>query len=98
MKNRLKFSENLFWDTAPDALDYEKHQRFIVQRVVEYGSLDDWRLICGYYGLQSIITAAQKVRCLEKKALSFLAAVGNVPVESFRCYTLKQSNLKHWVS
>lgn len=95
MKDRLNFSENLFWDTAPDALDYEKHQRFIVQRVVEYGSLADWRLIRGYYGLQSIITVAQTIRCLEKKALTFLAAVGNVPVESFRCYTLKQSNPCH---
>ena len=98
MKDRLKFSENLFWDIDSATLNYEKHRKFIVQRVVEYGSLGDWRLICAYYGLDSIIAVAQSIRSLGKKSLSFLAAVGNVPVESFRCYTLKQSNPKHWVS
>ena len=98
MKDRLNFSENLFWDIDSATLDYEKHRKFIVQRVVEYGSLEDWRLICNYYGLNSIISTAQGVRSLEKKALTFLAAVGNVSVESFRCYTLKQSSPKHWVS
>lgn len=98
MKDKLKFSENLFWDIDAATLDYGKHQRFIVQRVVEYGSLKDWRLICAYYGLNSIVAAAQGLRSLEKKAHVFLAAIGNVPVESFRCYTLKQSNPKHWIS
>ena len=95
---RLDFSENLFWDTDSEVLDYEKHKKFIVQRVLEYGSLADWRLICRFYGINAIIDTAQSLRSLDKKALSFLCAVGNVTVESFRCYTLKQSNPKHWIS
>ena len=95
---RVDFSENLFWDTDHETLDYEKHKKFIVQRVLEYGSLSDWRLICSFYGINVIIDAAQSLRSLDEKALSFLSAVGNVPVESFRCYTLKQSNPKHWIS
>ncbi len=96
MNERLQFSENLFWDVDSATLEYERHSKFIIQRVVEYGTLNDWRLICGYYGLPFIITVAQGFRSLERKALSFMVAVGNVPIESFRCYTLRQSNQKHW--
>lgn len=47
----LSFSKNLFWDVDPSELSMEVSARYIIQRVLEYGQMNDWRLINRYYGL-----------------------------------------------
>ena len=39
------FTANLFWDVAPEAVDFDKHRRWVIQRVLEYGRIEDWRAI-----------------------------------------------------
>ncbi len=89
-------SPHLFWDVDREQVDPEKHRAYIVQRVTERGSLDDWRRLRGHYGLDTVVKAAQGLRSLEPTALAFLATVGNVPEESFRCYAWKQSLQGLW--
>ena len=91
------FSPNLFWDINPDELDSEKHIKYIVSRVIEAGTFDDWKLLCRHFTLTTIIKVAQTLRSIEPKSLAFLSVIGHVPIESFRCYTLKQSSQKHWI-
>jgi hypothetical protein len=38
-------SKHLFWDTPLINVDVEKNKGFIVQRVLEYGLMNDWNLI-----------------------------------------------------
>ena len=38
------FSSNLFWDINPDNIDIEEHASFIVQRVLEYGMIEELNL------------------------------------------------------
>ena len=90
------FSENLFWDIDIDKLDIECHKKYLVARVVEYGTFDDWLLLCRHFTLGTIIKIAQTLRSIEPKSLALLSVVGNVPLETFRCYTSKQSSQKHW--
>ncbi len=78
-------SPYLFWDVDRETIDSEKHRGFIVQRVVERGTIKDWRLLRNQYGLGEIVIAAQGLRTLEPTALAFLSTVGHVPRESFRC-------------
>jgi len=37
-------SKHLFWDTPLEGIDIEKNKGFMVQRVLEYGLMDDWNL------------------------------------------------------
>ncbi len=92
------FSVNLFWDIDPATLDFEQHRKYVVARVLEYGTLEDWRLLLQRFTLESIIAVAQTLRTLDPKALSFLSTIGNVPRRSFRCYTLSQSIPTCWNS
>jgi hypothetical protein len=64
--------------------------------VLEYGKLNDWILIKDYYGIQRIAQKAMQFRSLEKKALSFISTLSDVPITKFRCYTTQQSNPLHW--
>lgn len=91
-----KLSPGLFWDVDVNELDERKHRRFIIQRVLERGTLSDWQNAKVLFSLPIIIEEAQKMRSLEPKSLAFVACIGDVPLESFRCYTSKQSNRKHW--
>ncbi len=91
-----EFTPNLFWDTRLESIDLEANAPYVVQRVLEYGQLGDWQLLVAYYGLDRIGQISTRLRTLEAKALSFVSLVTSIPIESFRCYTSKQSNQKHW--
>ena len=94
--NIESFSPNLFWDVELTKLSLDMNKRFIIQRVLEYGTLTDWKLIKAYYGLPIISEEMQKTRTLDKTALSFICTIANVSKENFRCYTSKPSNPQHW--
>ena len=92
-----RLSPALFWDVDRDAIDETAHSGFIVQRVVERGTLDDWKNLRTAMGLPVVVAAAQKLRSLDPKALAFLCAVGHVSEDSFRCSTSKPFSPKHWI-
>ena len=48
-------SDVLFWDVDKSQTDMEKYPAFIIQRVLEYGDWQDWKLILSYYGLNRIV-------------------------------------------
>lgn len=85
-----QLSSYLFWDVQPDNIDSDKNKRFIIQRVLERGTRKDWLLINKEYSLDVIVKEAQQMRSLDAKALSYIACMGDVPKESFRCYKKKQ--------
>ena len=91
-----QFSPNLFWDINSNDIDIEEHATFIVQRVLEYGLIEDWNYILSYYGLSRILSMALQYRSLDPKALSFISAITKTPKENFRCYTTIQLNQQHW--
>ena len=89
------FSDYIFWDVDRASIDMDANAPFIVQRVLEYGMYDDWKLLRTYYGLDGIVNTAKQLRTLEAKALSFLSIVSETPVEQFRCYSTRQSTPQH---
>ncbi|MDR1592378.1 MAG: DUF2333 family protein [Prevotellaceae bacterium] len=90
------FSPNLFWDTDIADLDMEKHKKFIVNRVLDYGSWDDWKIIRDYYGLIQVRDIAKDLREMFAKSLSFISTITQTPEDQFRCYKLLQSKDTHW--
>ena len=92
----LTFSKHLFWDTNRNTLDLDKNDAYIIKQVLEYGKLKDWNLIKNYYGISYIAEISIKFRSLEKKTLSFISTLSEIPVKEFRCYTYQQSVPQHW--
>lgn len=84
-----KFSEHLFWDIRTGSVDMEKNAPYVVQRVLEYGRLSDWKLLLSYYGLSRIVDIACHLRTLEERALSFISTVSGIPKSQFRCCIMK---------
>lgn len=91
------FSRNLFWDADVADLDLQRNRRYVVQRVLERGTLDDLKSAFRLYGFGDVVAVAKTLRTLEPSALSFIACVANEPREHFRCYTQKQSSRAPWI-
>lgn len=86
----MKLSNHIFWDVDRSKLDWEKRKRFVIYRVVHYGTLEDWYTIEKFYGKKTIGEEMTQERQLDKRVLSFLSCILEIPKEKFRCYTEKQ--------
>ena len=78
-------SKKLFWDVDPETIDERLHCRYIIQRVLERGSLNDIRSTIAHYTMPFLISEAQQIRSLDPVTLAFASCLGNVDEKTFRC-------------
>lgn len=93
-----QFTPNLFWDVHPSDLKMDENQGYIIQRVLEYGQMNDWLLINRYYGLDQIVEECKKLRSLNPVCLAFICTISHTKEEDYRCYHFKQSCPTLWNS
>jgi hypothetical protein len=92
----MKLSKVIFWDTEYNSIDWDKNARYVIGRVLMYGTVEDYWTIKGYYGLDRIQEEMLQERYLDPRTLSFLSCILNTPQEAFRCYSEIQSQRGHW--
>ncbi len=85
-------AKRIFWDTNFENLDYDKNYRSIIERVFDWGDIDDIRQVRRYYGDKKVIEALTTAKYLFDETIHFCAGIFEIPKENFRCYILKQSN------
>ncbi len=88
--------KTLFWDVDPLGIDYEKHARFVIERVLTRGNWNDWLELREFYGLEMIKNEALQIRCLDKVTLNFCHTIFKIPKEKFRCCNTEPSIRKLW--
>lgn len=91
-----QLSPVLLWDIDPEEADMDTCPQQIIVRVLEYGTLEDWRLIRSYYGLEKIVECCKQARSLDPMALSFICCISHTRKEEYRCYRTAQSNPTPW--
>ena len=92
----MKLSRTIFWDVNYDTIDWEKHARFVMERVLMRGTLEDVKQLKSYYGLEKIKEEIIQSRYLDRVTLNFCSVFLGIPKEEFRCYIPKQSNPTPW--
>ena len=92
----MNLSESLFWDVNIKSIDYDKNAQFVVGRVMQIGTLDDFYAIRDYYGKARLKKIVRNLRILDDRTLSFCCIYFHLKPEQFRCYIQKQSNPSHW--
>ena len=92
----MDFSPVIFWDVDYHKIDWLKSSRFVITRVVRYGTVEDWIKLKKFYSLELIKKEMMEERDLDSRSLSFLSCILEVPKEKFRCYTAKQLHLAHF--
>jgi len=92
----MTLPNHLFWDTDLKSLDFKNNARFVIQRVIQKGSINDWRTIKAFYGLEFIKKEIIQIRDLDPLTLNFFSTYFNIDKKDFRCYIMQQSIPKHY--
>ncbi len=90
------FSPHLFWDTEAEQVDIEKHQTWLVKRVLEKGLWSDWQLLLLRIGKQRVRKAIKNMPDLNPRALSFACVALNLNPYELRCSTRKPCHTTPW--
>ncbi len=89
-------SKHLFWDVDVSAIEAEKHQKFIITKVLKYGLYDDWKKTKAFYGTDTIVRIAKTIQDLDSKTIAFLSLIGQLSKTEFLCFTSTPLMPKHW--
>lgn len=85
----MKLRRPLFWDVNPEEIDLEKHSRFVAERVLTRGNLDDFVALLKYYREEQVKKDVVQIRSMDKLTLNFCSFFFKIPKEDFRCYSNK---------
>jgi len=95
MKN-LPIRKELFWDVDLSRFDPDKNAGLVIERVFNFGTLEELYALFAYYGLGRIKKEIIYAGYLDKKTLNFASLIFGIPKDDFRCYKKKQSGKVHW--
>ncbi len=93
----MNLSREIFWDVNYDTIHWEENYQWVICRVLEYGSLEDWKEMRKHYGDEKLIESATNARSLSKKTMHFIHNIFEIPLNKFRCYNSTHSDPLHWM-
>ena len=64
----MKFRKSLFWDTNTDELNIEKHSKFIIERILEFGNSEEVKWCIKTYGKDAIKQLLPQLHLSDKSA------------------------------
>ena len=68
--------KSLFWDIDPAYLSPESHWSFIIERILEFGDIDDLIWMKKNFTPVQIRHSVRKSRVLSRRSLAFCKAAG----------------------
>jgi hypothetical protein len=87
----VQLSSVLFWDVNKDEIEWKSDEKWIVERVIEFGTLDDFREIIAFYGYETVKNILLKSTRLSARDLHFCSVYFDIEQSQFACYTKKSS-------
>ncbi|MEO6219398.1 MAG: hypothetical protein ABIO81_03150 [Ginsengibacter sp.] len=88
---------HLFWDVNTSTLEWKKNANLIIERVLQRGTLEQWKTIMSIYGLKKIVNTVKIMRSVDPVSLHFIAAISHTPLDKFRCYNTRYLTQHHWI-
>jgi hypothetical protein len=76
----------LLWDTPIENISIEKNKQYIIERVLEYGSLSDDKWLKEVYSIDEIIEIIKKSRKISLKTANFYSIIFNIPQNQIECF------------
>lgn len=69
--NPPDISRHLLWEYDLNTFNYDRSKRVVIERVIERGTLKDWREIVRYFGKNEILNIARLSKQLSKRDKRF---------------------------
>jgi hypothetical protein len=80
------FSKRCFWEQDYTKLNFDTGKRYIITRVISYGSQNDHIELFKYYGWDVIKEEVVNINYLNKKILNFLSILFEISKKEFKAY------------
>lgn len=64
----MRFRQSLFWDTDPKKIDKKKHAKYIIERILDFGTDDEVRWMSHTYSSRLIKNVVDNSRVLHDKS------------------------------
>lgn len=93
---KLPIRKELFWDVDVNTLDEQTHKRYIIQQVLNFGNLEEFRALLRWYGQDMVREEAKKAGYLDPKTLAFVTSHFNINKNEMQCCIKKRSRPVHW--
>ena len=74
----MQLTPTLFWDCDVQQIDLEKNARFVIERVLAYGKVQDFDWLKKTYGLEKIKEVLLYNRTLDKRSQNFWCLYFNI--------------------
>lgn len=71
----MKFRQSLFWDVDPSTIDPEKHARYIIERILDFGEETEVSWAAKQYPHSLIRDVVNKSRVLHDKSRALWSKV-----------------------
>lgn len=72
------FSQYLFWDTPVEGIDLKINKRYMIERILTRGFLEDFYLLTKLYSNEEIISALKKSKEPDPKTVNFCSHYFNI--------------------
>jgi hypothetical protein len=87
--------KNYLWDVDPSTLSLEKHSKFLIERILEYGDKNAITWLDSSYSKDQIIEILKKSKRISAKTGTFYSLYYDIPKEELECiknpFTQKQN-------
>jgi len=80
-----EFLRPLFWEVDFCRLRVQGHERYVIERVLEYGDLPEAKWMLGRFSRAEIVQTLRRSRSLSPKSANFWAFILGLPREEIRC-------------
>jgi len=86
----------IFWDVDVNTLDDVVHKQYIVQQVLQLGTIEEFISVEKHYGSDTIIQLVKRIGYLDPKTKAFVISYYKINPEEMLCCTRNQSHPTHW--
>lgn len=85
IKNLLKNNRRYFWDKGP--LNPKRDAYIIIERILEFGTEDEFDVIKDYYGMEAIKSVVKESRELGPRTVNYFTLLLGLSREETKCFS-----------
>jgi hypothetical protein len=88
--------KEIFWDIDVQLLDAKKNKQLIIERVLCFGNVSEFKAIEKLYSNRSLKSTIGKIGYLDPKTFEFVLSYYHLKKKNLTCYIKKQLHQQHW--
>ena len=88
----------LFWDVRHEEMDWHECYRYVISRVIDSGSLKEWKEVIQYYGQSMVLHVLRhEARFFPRHIIERICSYFNLKQEELKCCNREPWRKGYWI-